>query len=405
MGLENRYFSKMPLKVLMLGWELPPFNSGGLGVACYGLAKALSKKGIQITFVLPMKVDLNVDFMELVFADIQKDLEKIPAAYSSSPWLAKLKNGVVPFPRDFLAAAEKYAEKIKDIALKSNPDIIHAHDWMTYPAAIEARKVTGKPLVAHVHSTEFDRTGGHNPNPIVYEIEKEGLQAADRVLPVGGFMKNILVSKYSLNPQKIVVVYNGIDEPTRRSLAPGLSEFKKLGYKIVLYLGRITLQKGPEYFVRAAKRVSEYDPKVVFVVTGSGDMQEYMISEAARLGVLGKFIFTGFLRGDERDQIYQSADLYVMPSVSEPFGITALEAVANGTPVLISKQSGVSEILENALKVDFWDTEEMANKILAVLKYNPLKVDLRSQGGREIKNITWEKAADKCFNIYNQLTT
>ena len=216
-------------------------------------------------------------------------------------------------------------------------------------------------------------------------------------------MKNILVTNYGINPDKITVVYNGIDEPSKKNIPPALTAFKELGYKIVLYLGRITLQKGPEYFVRAAKKVSEYYPKAIFVVTGCGDMQDFMVAEAARLGVLPKFLFTGFLRGDEKNQIYQSADLYVMPSVSEPFGITALEAIANGTPVLISKQSGVSEILKNALKVDFWDIDEMANKILAVLNYQPLKTDLKKESSKEIKNITWDKAADKCLDIYNHL--
>lgn len=387
----------------MLGWELPPFNSGGLGEACYGLAKALSKKGVKISFVLPKRVDINVDFLELVFADIQKDLEKIPSAYSTYPLLAKFTDAGIPFPRDFVAAALKYAEKVKDIALNYQPDIIHAHDWMTYPAGIVAKEVTGAPLVAHVHSTEFDRTGGHFPNPIVFALEKEGLEKADRVLPVGGFMKGVLVKNYGINPEKITVVYNGIEESVKKNFPPALKAFKELGYKIVLYLGRITLQKGPEYFVRAARKVSEYDPKVIFVVTGTGDMQDFMVSEAVRAGVIDKFVFTGFLRGDEKNQIYQSADLYVMPSVSEPFGITALEAISNGTPVLISKQSGVSEILENALKVDFWDIDEMANKILAVLKYSSLNVDLRKESRKEIKNITWDKAADKCNNVYFQL--
>lgn len=395
----------MHARVLMLGWELPPFNSGGLGEACYGLAKAISKKGVKVIFVLPKKVDLSIDFLELVFADIQKDPEKIPTAYATYPWwLAFAKDRNIPFPHDFVNAAFKYAEKVKEIAQKTGADIIHAHDWMTFPAAITAKEVLNKPLVVHVHSTEFDRTGGHYPNPLVYEIEKKGFEKADMVLPVGGFMKNILVSDYGISPSKIRVVYNGIDEAVRHTLSPALSSFKELGYKLVLFLGRITLQKGPEYFVRAAARVCQYNPKVIFIVTGSGDMQDFMISEAARLGVLDKFLFTGFLRGDEKNQVYQSADLYVMPSVSEPFGITALEAISNGTPVLISKQSGVSEILKNALKADFWDIDEMANKILSVLKYGALSNDLKKESSREIKGLTWDKSADAVLDVYNQLT-
>jgi len=216
-------------------------------------------------------------------------------------------------------------------------------------------------------------------------------------------MKDILINNYSVPEEKIKVVYNGVDDDFKKDLPPALTSFKELGYKIVLYLGRITLQKGPEYFVWAAKRVSEYDSRVIFVVTGSGDMQDYMISEAARLGILDKFLFTGFLRGDDRDRIFQAADLYVMPSVSEPFGLVALEAIIRGTPVLVSKQSGVAEILKNALKVDFWDTEEMANKILAVLRYHALPSDLIKEGSKEIGQFSWSNSADKVMGIYNLL--
>lgn len=391
----------MALNVLMLGWELPPFNSGGLGEACLGLAKALSAKGVVITFVLPRKLPLKFDFMNVVFADIDESFLKLTPSYTSSPvWKKLLSEGEVP--PDFIRGAMKFAERIEKLAQKYSPDLIHAHDWMTYPAGTLAKESIFKPLVTHVHSTEFDRTGGHSPNSFVYQLEKKGFEKADRVVPVGGFMKKVLIDKYSVNPEKIQVVYNGIDN-VKKNLAPALAAFKKLGYKIVLYHGRITLQKGPEYFVRAAKKVSEYLKKAVFVVSGSGDMQDQMISEAGSLGLLDKFIFTGALWGDERDQIYQAADIYVMPSVSEPFGIVALEAIVNGAPVLISKQSGVSEILRNALKVDFWDVDEMANKIISVLKYGALRRDLRSESAKEITNFSWAKSADKVLEVYNQL--
>lgn len=396
----------MSLRVLMLGWELPPFNSGGLGEACFGLARALSKKGVQITFVLPKKLDVHMDFADLIFADVDEVAGNLAGAYTTNDsWSSLFPTNAFPPAQDYIGGALKFAEKMGLLAkrYKGSIDVVHAHDWLTYPAGMVAKRVLNKPLIAHVHATEFDRTGGHNPNPMVYAIEKKGFEIADKVLPVGGFMKDVLIEKYNVDQDKIQVVYNGIDD-CRRDLAPVLTAFKELGYKVVLFLGRITLQKGPEYFVRAAKRILDYESKTIFVVTGSGDMEGYMISEAARLGILDKFIFTGFLRGEERDQIYQAADLYVMPSVSEPFGITALEALVNKTPLLISKQSGVSEILKNALKVDFWDIEEMANKAVAVLKYAALKSDLQSEGQKEVRLYNWSRTADEVINVYNQVT-
>jgi len=390
------------MKVLMLGWELPPFNSGGLGEACLGLTKALTQKGVGITFVLPKTVDVKIDGVNIVFADTQEDFEVIPGAYNTSLGWASLFNRE-DVPPDFVKAALKFAQGVKRLAKKYNSDIIHSHDWMTFPAGIVAKSQLKKPLVAHVHSTEFDRTGGNFPNQIICDIEKKGLMTADRVLPVGGFMRDMLIKNYSLDPNKIKVIYNGIDHKNEKFYPQALIAFKKMGYKIVLFLGRITLQKGPEYFVRAAFKVLRYFPKALFVVTGSGDMQGYMISEAARLNILDKFIFTGFLRGLERDKIFQAADLYVMPSVSEPFGITALEAAANQTPVLISKQSGVSEVLTHALKTDFWDVDEMANKIVSALKFKSLGEDLRRESYREIDNLNWGKAADKVIEVYKEL--
>jgi len=398
----------MGLNVLMLGWEWgPPFNSGGLGEACVGLTRALSKKGVGITFILPKRLNLKVDFLNLIFADLDEASDTIVSAYTTrTSWSRLFPAESMPEYHDYVSASLKFAEKIELLLkhLNGKVDVIHAHDWLTYPAALVAKQILQKPLVVHVHSTEFDRTGGNFPNPEVFAIEKKGFEEADKILPVGGYMKNIIVDKYGIDEDKIRVVYNGIDQD-KKDFPPALMALKSLGYKVVLFLGRITLQKGPEYFVRAAKKVSDYYKKVVFVVTGTGDMQDYMISEAARLGVLDKFIFTGFLRGDERDQIYQTADLYVMPSVSEPFGITALESVVNGTPVLISKQSGVSEILKNALKVDFWDTDEIANKVLAVLKYGALPKDLRDESGKEVRQFSWSKAANDVIDVYNQLIT
>jgi len=387
----------------MLGWELPPFNSGGLGVACYGLAQSLAKKGAKITFVLPKRVDLHFDFMDLDFANVNEPEEKMLKAYSTMhSWLVDA--GVDDhFPSDFVSGALKYAENIKKIAMKVQPDIIHAHDWLTFPAAIAAKEATGKPTITHVHSTEYDRTGGHSPNPAVFNIEKNGLKNADKIISISQLQIDLLKKIYQLENKKIELVYNGASVFKREQLPPALTHLKEAGYKVVLFLGRITLQKGPEYFVRAASKVLKYDKKVAFVVTGSGDMIEQMITEARDLGIIENFVFTGFIRDQERDRILQAADLYVMPSVSEPFGIVPLEAIANETPVLLSKQCGVAEILNHVLKVDFWDTDEMANKILAVLKYGCLHDDLVWESGKELPNINWDKSAERCIQLYREL--
>lgn len=391
------------MKVLMVGWELPPLNSGGLGEACYGLAKALSKKGVNINFVLPYNFNISCDFMNILYANDKVNPKKIMGPYLTySQWIKAVKRGNVNF-FDYLSQVIEYAENIKDLVKKENADIIHMHDWLTYPAGIAAKEIMGKPLVAHVHATEFDRTGGRFLNDGVYEIEKDGFERSDRIIPVGGIVKRTIIEKYQVNPLKINIVYNGVEDPQKPKIDPALTNLKKLGYKIVLFLGRITMQKGPDYFVKAAKIVSRYFNKAVFVVTGSGDMQAQMISEATNLGIIDKFIFTGFLRGIEKDSIYQAADVYVMPSISEPFGITALEAVKNRTPVIVSKQSGVSEVLRSALKVDFWDVEELANKVLAILKYRSLPKDLRRESVREIVNLTWDRSADEVMKIYQQL--
>lgn len=391
------------MKVLMLGWELPPHNSGGLGVACWGLSKALAEKGVKVTFVLPKKIDVGSDFMEIVFANVKDVDHTALGVYKNySHWKEEMELEV-DTPHDFVRGAFDYAEKIQAIAKKHNADIVHAHDWLTYPAGVSARKTIGKPYVAHIHSTEYDRTGGNSPNPVVYKIESNGLRSADKVISVSDFTKNIVVDKYGVDHNKVHTVHNGAERFDSDQLPPALEEMKKLGYKMVLFLGRITLQKGPDYFVHAAKIVSDFEDKVMFVVTGSGDMQEQMIGEAARLGISDKFIFTGFIRGQEKDRIFQSADVYVMPSVSEPFGITALESVVNGTPALISKQSGVSEVLHHVLKADFWDVEEMANKIVTLLRYDALKNDLSKESIKEVRNVNWHNSADKCINIYNHL--
>jgi len=300
---------------------------------------------------------------------------------------------------DVLSAAQQYAKLALRLCRTRKFDVIHAHDWMTYPAGMALARVTGKPLVVHIHSTEFDRSGEH-VHQAVYDIERRGMHAAIRVIAVSELTKNIVTSRYAVDNTKVEVVYNGIES----NETPRLDGLKvRAGDKIVLFLGRITMQKGPEYFIAAAKRVLEKMDNMKFLVAGSGDMARRMIELAAEMGIGHKVLFTGFLRGKDVERVFQMADLYVMPSVSEPFGIAPLEALANGTPALISKQSGVSEVLTHALKVDFWDVDEMANKIVAVLRHPPLRQTLMEHGELDVRRLTWEGAAERCLQVYRSV--
>jgi glycosyltransferase involved in cell wall biosynthesis len=256
-----------------------------------------------------------------------------------------------------------------------------------------------------MHATEIDRTAG-KPNQYIYEKEREGVQAADKILAVSGYTKNTLLEHYGVNESKVNVVYNGIDSSkynTEGDISAGLKKMKSLGYKIVLFVGRITIMKGPDYFLHAAKQVLEHNPKTIFLIAGSGDMEAQIMGQAASMGISDKFVFAGFVRGDDLSEAYRAADLFVMPSVSEPFGLVALEALIHKTPVIISRQSGVSEVLKNAMKVDFWDTTEMADKILSVLDHNSVKKELTDNGFKEAHMCNWDKAADKCIEVYDQL--
>ncbi len=401
------------MKVLMFGWEFPPFNTGGLGTACYGLTKALSKQGVDITFVIPTAPKpIKSDFVNFIvasctsFLDIKR-VSSLLVPYISSKGYDSMyrqrsmtsdKNFGLIYGQNLFEEVNRYAMKAREIAINETFDLIHCHDWMTYLAGIEAKKISKKPLIVQVHATEFDRTGGH-PNQAVYDIERMGMHAADLIIAVSNFTKNKIIKHYGIRPEKVFVVHNAIEFTD----FPDKEYFKiKSQDKIVLFLGRITLQKGPDYFLDAAKKVIENEKNIKFIIAGSGDMEADMIERAARLGIAQHVLFTGFLRGDDIDRAYKMADLYVMPSVSEPFGITPLEAMRNGTPVLISKQSGVSEVIKNCLKVDFWDIDEMASKIIAVLKYNALHHCLKEHGLIEIKKISWDDSAKKCIDIYEK---
>ena len=391
----------------MFGWEFPPYNSGGLGVACLGLTRALADIGAEVIFVMPKKLDVKVPWARFVFAP---DGPITTTAFNSTltPYITSTRYAVEGgsiYAGDLFAEVMRYAAFGRELGEREEFDIIYAHEWLSFGAGLEAKRVSGKPLIVHVHATEFDRSGGGSVNSEVYAIERAGMMAADRVIAVSEYTKRVIVERYGVPEEKIRVVYNGIDETT----GPQEGEMRRLralrssGKKIVLFLGRITLQKGPDYFLKAAKAVLDHDPNVVFVVSGSGDMEAQMMRMSADLGLADRVFFTGFLHGQERDEMYAAADLFVMPSVSEPFGIAPLEAMKLGTPVIISKQSGISEIVKHALKIDFWDTDKMAHYILSVLQHPGLHKTLSDNGRREADRITWADAAAKVSVIIHEL--
>ena len=441
------------MRVLMLGWEFPPFISGGLGTACYGLTKAMSRQGIDVVFVLPRPVSSQFtthvtlarpvawstirgsagpskpcksgELEHVTFRTIDAPLSPYQTQADYAQRLERLKGeggspeqitagqrvgarqsrsilgGGSPgahYEGDLFAETQRYARLAVDIAHDEQFDVVHAHDWMTYPAGLAVAAYSGKPLVVHIHSTEFDRSG-ENVNQQVYDIERAGLHGATRVIAVSQLTKNICITRYGVPAEKIGVVYNAVDSNGQNGRAPPPSPIAKRD-KIVLFLGRITMQKGPEYFLTAARKVLDVYPGVKFIMAGGGDMARRIIELAAELGIGHRVLFAGFLRGQEVDRVFQMADLYVMPSVSEPFGIAPLEALAHDVPVIISKQSGVSEVLKHALKVDFWDINEMANKILAVLRHPSLSQTLRRNGGFEVQQLTWDKSAAQVAGIY-----
>ncbi len=420
----------------MLGWEFPPFISGGLGTACYGLTRALDQLGINVTFVLPKMVDgkyathvklltpssqmsaatfkfgglKNVKFRtidsplqpysspDVYQRRIEESLKRKQQIHGGGVSSASQLFGGMHYSGDMFTEVYRYAAVAAELAKDEQFNIVHAHDWMTYPAGIAVAAMSGKPLIVHIHSTEFDRSGEH-VHQMVYDIEREGMEQADKVIAVSHYTRSIVISRYGISGEKVEVVHNGVDLNNHWSLAgTGINKDEK----IVLFLGRITMQKGPEYFLRAAKKVLEVMDNVKFVMAGSGDLMHRSVEMAAELGIGHKVLFTGFLRGEYVQKIYRAADLYVMPSVSEPFGIAPLEALDNDVPVIISKQSGVSEVLRHALKVDFWDVNEIANKVVAVLKYPPLEMTLRSHGNFEVRRLRWKDSAAKCVKIYEQ---
>lgn len=302
------------------------------------------------------------------------------------------------YGKNLMEEVRRYAIVASAIARNNTFDVIHAHDWLTYLAGIEAKRVSGKPLVVHMHATEFDRSG-ENINQQVYAIEREGMEAADIVVAVSHLTRNIVISRYGISPEKVITVHNGVEPPVDEAR---IKIKKHLKEKIVTFLGRITYQKGPEYFIEAAHKVLQKDSNVRFVMAGSGDLLPKMIRRVAQLKIATHFHFTGFLKGDDVDRMFGLSDVYVMPSVSEPFGISPLEAMRSSVPVIISKQSGVAEVLKHALKIDYWDVDAMADAIYGLLNYPSLSGMFRTHGKTEVENIKWDQAGIKVKNIYKQ---
>lgn len=452
------------MKVLMFGWEFPPHLSGGLGTACYGLTQALTEEHVDVLFVVPrvygdepvssvrlinasgvVSNEMEETTTSLVRESVRKDAallyekEKrsrvqtiaVPVAltpyhsasaehsYEIEEWNYTFSSetsytreeqrliGKTKTKASYIFSGGyggklreevwRYADVSSIIAVQHEFDVIHAHDWMTFPAGIAAKKLSGKPLFVHVHATEHDRAGEH-VNTFVYDIEKKGMEEADKVIAVSQWTKDIIVQRYGISDDKVVVVHNGVlqDERVPVFTAP------PVGSHVVTFLGRVTHQKGPQYFVNAARDVISEFPNAHFVVAGSGDMLPQIIQRVAQLKLSAHFHFTGFLRKEEIDKVLSHTSVYVMPSVSEPFGITPLEAMHAGVPVIISNQSGVAEVISNTIKVDFWDTYSLAHVICSILKYKSLSKTMQENAWHELKEITWQKAAKKLNTLYHE---
>jgi glycogen synthase len=396
------------MKILMLGWELPPHNSGGLGIACYQLCKALAEKGADIEFVLPYTANHDIDFMKINAAHPQ-DVERVlKAGIAYDSFKYEYADGNSEWV-DLFGQSAIYENAIVRIVTLAEFDVIHAHDWLTCRAALRAKELTGLPLVVHIHSIESDRAGTAGAgNPMVREIEAQALMLADKVIAVSKHTKQSIIREYHIPADKIDVVHNSMDpsglvpDSGHANAYEYLAYMKSRGYAVVASIGRLTVQKGLINLLHAFKLVVEQSPKTLLLIVGSGEQYYELIETAAQLGIAQNVVFADFQRGKRCRDAYSVADLFVMPSISEPFGLTPLEAIGYGTPALISKQSGVSEVIANSLKVDFWDVREMANQIVAVVQNPGLRDELHRNAYQEYEKLSWNTAADSLISVYNK---
>jgi glycosyltransferase involved in cell wall biosynthesis len=397
------------MKILMLGWELPPHNSGGLGVACLNLSKSLAKMGADIDFVVPYEAEHHLEYMNVLSAMSIDPLIRYGGAYESKE--IEVKKFHQTSTKQVLSIRDiqkNYCEFVKRYLMEFKPDVVHAHDWLTYEAGILAKKNYGIPLVAHVHATEFDRGGANGGNPLIHQIEYEGLVWADKIIAVSQATKNIIVERYGIPPSKIDVAYNGWSSPDDDYHFDGssyqyLEGLKKKGYTIVSTVGRFTLQKGLFHLMRAAARAISIHPKMVFLFAGDGEQKEQLMRMSADLGISKNVIFTGFIRGKQLRDIYSISDIFVMSSVSEPFGLTALEAAHHGNALIVTKQSGVGEVLHSIVRYDFWDEDKLAGALVNIAESPALVSSLRDGIKREYSRISWDDVAKKCVEVYDEV--
>ncbi len=410
----------------MLGWEFPPYFAGGVGIVCYELTKALSEmfEDLEIEYVMAygpkeynkksnLKINsaakenelsenvkiTNVETLIHSYDSTQSYHRKYEDIYYSDKSEKTVKQ---IYGANILQEIELYAKRVVNLCKDKDFDVIHAHDWTTVPAALLLKKITGKPVIFHVHITEYDKTGGNMGSSEVMEIERQGLEGADIIVPVSNFTKMRLINSYGADERKMVVIHNG----GISDMKPSLEKAQKHIFpdeKVVLFAGRMTMQKGPEFFLHAAKKVLDYEPRTKFILIGGGDKLAEMISLSAELGISKSVLFHGKYTRDEADKFFSMSDCFVMPSVSEPFGIVPLEAVAKGTPAIISKQSGISEVLHHSFKVDFWDTDEMANKIISLIRYDNLNSHMREEAHINFHKFSWEIPGQKFYNLYSML--